>query len=202
MKLVSWSLIDRRLGHFNSEKVLRLATDVSPVGMGAVLLHVIDGEEVSIAFCPRTLSSSEMKYPQIEKEAFSIIVGVKKFHKYLYGRKFQLLTDHKPLVTILGSQTAVHTLAALRMQRWALILQAFQYDIEYRKSELHVNADILSRLPDPDETAGEEPIVYNVSCVNDIPLSAINIATETRNDTILAQVCGYVMAGWPNYVSN
>ena len=56
--------------------------------------------------------------------------------------------------------------------------------------------------PDPDETAGEEPSIYNVSCVNDIPVSAINIATETRKDTILAQVCEYVMTGWPNYVSN
>ena len=55
---------------------------------------------------------------------------------------------------------------------------------------------MLSRLPDPDETAGEEPSIYNVSCVNDIPLSAINIATETPKDTILAQVCE------PNYVSN
>ena len=64
------------------------------------------------------------------------------------------------------------------------------------------NADMLSRLSDPDETAGEEPSIYNVSWVNDIPLSAINIATETRKDTILAQVCEYVMAEWPNYVSN
>ena len=44
---------------------------------------------------------------------------------------------------------------------------------------------------------GEEPGIYNVSCVNNLPVSAINIATET-----LDQVCGYVMAGWPNYVSN
>ena len=44
--------------------------------------------------------------------------------------------------------------------------------------------------------------IYNLSFVNDIPVSAINIATETRKDTILAQVCEYVMVGWPNYVSN
>ena len=81
------------------------------------------------------------------------------------------MTDHKPLVTILGPQTAVHTLAALRMQRWALILQAYQYDIEYRKSELHAN--MLSRLPDPHETAGEERSIYNVSCVNYIPVSML-----------------------------
>ena len=126
---------------------------------------------------------------------------MKKFHKYLYGRKFQLLTDHKPLVTILGPQTAVPTLAVLRMQRWALILQAYQYAIEYRKSELYANADMLSRLPDPDEMTGEEPSIYNVSCVNDIHVSAINIATETRKDTILVLVCDYVMAGCPKYVS-
>ena len=88
------------------------------------------------------------------------------------------------------------------MQRWALILQAYQYDIEYRKSELHTNADnMLSRLPDPDEMACEEPSIYNVSCVNDIPVNAVNIAIETHKDTILAQVCEYVMACWSNHVN-
>ena len=160
MKLVSGSFIDRRLGHYDSDKVIRLATDASLVGVGAVLSHVIDGEEFQIAFGSRTLSSSSMKYPQIEKEALSIIFCVKKFNKYLYGRKFQLMTDHKPLVTILGQQTAVSTLAALIIQRWALILEEYQYDIEYRKYVQHDNADMLSRLPDPHETAGEEPSIY------------------------------------------
>ena len=52
--------------------------------------------------------------------------------------------------------------------------------------------------------AGEEPSIYNVLCVNDIPVSTINIATETHKHTILVQVCEYeyAMAGWPNYVSN
>ena len=53
--------------------------------------------------------------PQKEKEALVIVFGVRKFHKYLYGRTFHLLTDHKPLVTILGPKTAVPTLAAARM---------------------------------------------------------------------------------------
>ena len=45
-------------------------------------------------------------------------------------------------------------------------------------------------------------VIYNVSCVNDIHVSAINIARETRKDAIIAQVCEYVMAGCPNYVSD
>ena len=73
MKLVSWLSIDRRLCHYGIEKVLRLATDASPVSVGAILSHVIDGEEVPIAFGSRTVSSSEMKYPQIDKEALSLL---------------------------------------------------------------------------------------------------------------------------------
>ena len=70
-----------------------------------------------------------------------MIFGVKKFHKYLYGRSFTLVTDHRPLVTILGPSKAVPPLAAARMQRWALILQAYSYDVEYRPGSEHCNAD-------------------------------------------------------------
>ena len=108
----------------------------------------------------------------------------------VFGSRTFSCSNNKPLVTILDPQTAVSTLSVLRMQRWTLILQAYQYDIEYGKSEQHANADMLSRLHDPHKTAGEEPSIYNVSCVNDIPVSAINIATET------------VMEGWPNHVSD
>ena len=78
---INGSLIDRRLGHYDSEKVIRIATDESHVGVGPALLHVIDGKEVPIAFGSRTFSTNEMKYPQIEKEALSIIFGVKMFDK-------------------------------------------------------------------------------------------------------------------------
>ena len=106
-----------------------------------------NGEERSIAFASRTLSKSERNYAQIEKEALSIIFGVKKFHVYLYSRELVLVTDHKPLLSLLGSKSGIPTLLAARMQRWALLLAAYQYDIEYRSTAKPANADCMSRLP-------------------------------------------------------
>ena len=135
------------LVHYDLKKSLWLACDASPYGVGAVISHVMEnGEEKPIAFASRTLKASECNYSQIEREALSIVFGVKRFHSYLYGRGFTLLTDHQPLVTILGPKVGVPPLAATRMQRWSLILAAYQYEIEYRESAEHANADALSRL--------------------------------------------------------
>ena len=83
-----------------------------------------NGQKWPIAYASRTLSSSEKNYAQIEREALSIIFEVKKFHQFLYGRKFTLVTDHQPLLTILGPKAAIPPLAAARMQRWAIVLSA------------------------------------------------------------------------------
>ena len=71
-----------------------------------------------------------------------------------YGRKFLLVTDHKPLVTLLGPKRGIPTLAAARLQRWAILLSAYQYKIEYRSALKHANA--LSRLPLPVGSKSEE----------------------------------------------
>ena len=72
---------------------------------------------------------------------------MKKFHAYLYGNS-TIITDHLSIVKTLGPKTGIPTLPAARMQRCSLILSAYDYTIEYRKSADHTNADGLSRLPD------------------------------------------------------
>ncbi len=93
--------------------------DAAQVILGLVeLLLMPNGEEKPIAFASRSLSSSEQNYSHIDKEALGLIYGVRKFHTYLYGRKFTMVTDHKPLTSILGHRKGVSAVAVARLQRW------------------------------------------------------------------------------------
>ena len=168
-KLASTSV----LVHYDISLPLKLACDASAYGVGAVISHVMsDGSERPVAYASRTLTKSEQNYPQIEKEALSIIFGVKKFHKFLYGRKFTLVMDHKPLVTILGPRSHIPTLAAARLQRWALLLAAYQYEVEFKSTDKHGNADGLSRLPLP---TSPEDSVLTVTQVNLLQINSLPV---------------------------
>jgi len=88
-------------------------------------------------------------YAQLEKEALALNFGVKKFHRYLYRYNFILINDHKSLVTIMGQKKGIPFLAAACLQRWAILLSAYDCNIQYKSTTNHSNADGLSRLPLP-----------------------------------------------------
>ena len=190
------------LTHFSDTLPLKFDTDASQCGIGAVISHVLpSGEERPIAYASRTLTKSERNYAQIEKEALSIVFGVNKFHQYLYGWKLLLVTDHKPLTTLLGPKSGIPTLAAARLQRWALLLAVYQYDIECRSTEKHVNADCLSRFPIRSEGSSEgvdEVKLINTLQIESLPMNVDQVRKATRKDPILSRVLQFVMTGWPD----
>ena len=94
-----------------------------------------------------------------------------------------MLTDYQLLVTILGPKTGVPPLAAARMQRWSLMLAAYQYAIEYRKSAEHAKADAMSRLVQASlEEQEEEEEVYLISYLEELPVTTRDIAAANRKD--------------------
>ncbi|XP_054282540.1 uncharacterized protein K02A2.6-like [Macrosteles quadrilineatus] len=209
----SWVLDSSLLVHNDVKKPIVLTCDASPRGVAAILSHLIDGQERPIAFASKTLSSSERNYSQLHREALALIFGVKKFHKYIYGRHCILQTDHQPLTAIFGSKKGVPSMSAARLQRWALILSAYDLEVRYWKGVDVPHADALSRLP----LAEAEPIqldanfvshvdvcteVMNNFCVvKDIaPITALHIGKMTDKDPILSKVRDFVMYGWTSSV--
>ena len=191
------------LTHYDPSLPINMAADASAYGVGAVISHVFpDGAERPIAFASRMLSPSEQNYAQLEKEALSLVFGVKKFNQYLYGRKFTLIIDHKPLTAILGPKKGIPSLAAARLQRWAVLLSAYEYEIKYKSTHDHCNADGLSRLPlkvkytPPDKDIN----IFNICQLQALPVTFQNIQKATRSDRVLSKVLTYVESGWPEQV--
>ena len=189
------------LVHFDPQLEIRLACDASAYGIGAVLSHRMpDGSEKPIGFVSRTLSATEQKYSQIEKEALACVVGVTRFRSYLWGHHFTLQTDHKPLLTLFNEHKTIPQQAANRIQRWAWTLAAYEYTITWRQSEQHANADALSRLPLPEvpaQTTVPAELVLMVENLQDAPITASQIATWTRRDPVMARVLQFILEGWP-----
>ncbi|UYV84041.1 K02A2.6-like [Cordylochernes scorpioides] len=190
---------DLLLTPYDARKPLVLACDASPFGVGAVLSHVEERMERPIAFASRTMSQTERRYAQIDKEALAIIFGISKFYKYLYGRDFKIITDHKPLLGIFNPNKPIPQMLSPRMMRWSLTLASYSYQIEHRPGRMNANADALSRAPH-EKTSKEtpEPVdVFLMETNEESPLEAKEVAKSTQEDSVLGIIVEWTRIGWP-----
>lgn len=190
------------LTHFDPGRELFLECDASPYGVGAALLHRIEGQYQPLGFRSRTLTAAEKNYSQIEREALALVYGVTRFRDYLLGRQFTLVTDHQPLLGLLRADRQTPVMAAARIQRWAIILGAYRYRLQHKPGKFMCNADALSRLPQPlQEEADQEDEAQIVLTLDQwdqsaVPLKELQALAVT--DEVLAQVRKYTLEGWPH----
>lgn len=97
--------------------------DASPVGLGAVLIQFQGNEPRIIAYANRSLTAPEMNYAQTEKEALALVWAVERFHYFLFGRFFELITDHKALETLFGPKSK----PCARIERWVIRLMSYKF---------------------------------------------------------------------------
>jgi hypothetical protein len=165
-----------------------------------------DGTEKPIAFASRTLTAAEKKYSQLDKEGLAMVFAVKKFHQFLYDRRhFTIYTDHKPLLGIFSSERAIPQMASSRIQRWALTMLTYEYDVIFRPGKENSNADALSRLPlkiEPSTTPIPSEVVNLMDQLSRSPVDAGKIRQWTMRDPLLAQVYQFAMQGWPTVVQD
>lgn len=169
------------LGYYDPQDRTQVIADASPVGLGAVLIqHDEKGPRV-IAFGSKSLTDVEKRYCQTEKEALALVWAIEHFHMYLYGKKFELVTDHKPLEVIFGTRSK----PCARIERWVLRLQAYDYKVIYKPGKSNI-ADPLSRLCQKTNTQkssleDEHHINQIVQYARPVALSFKSI-TEASND--------------------
>ncbi|XP_061506861.1 uncharacterized protein K02A2.6-like [Anopheles gambiae] len=185
-----------RLAHFDPHLKTRVVADASPVGLGAVLLQFQNEQPKVIAYASKSLTSTEQRYAQTEKEALALVWAVERFQIYLFGIRFELETDHKPLEAIFSPTSS----PCLRIERWVLRLQAFSYDVIYRKGKTNI-ADPLSRLSSPTEVSEFDPdsTVYIRSVMENAAIDVQEVEIASSNDAEMRALKECLERGVWNY---
>jgi len=187
------------LRYYNPQKEVHLHCDASLQGVGAALLQP-DNEGIfhPVAYASKSLTPTEQRYACIERELLSIVFGVRRFHTYLFGRSFHVITDHRPLVMIVDKPL---TAAPPRLQRMLVELQGYNFILTHRPGAQHQLADGLSRLPSQSNNSDIElnlrvdNIQFSDSIIEDI-------RAEIELDSVLTSLRETVIYGWPQHMKD
>ncbi|KAG7303852.1 hypothetical protein JYU34_010754 [Plutella xylostella] len=173
--------------NYDETNEFRLQTDASGYALGAILSN---SDNRPVAYSSRNLNKAELNYPTVEKELLAIVWAVKYFRPYLYGRKFKILTDHKPLVYLFNIRDP-----SSRLMKFRMALEEYDFVVEYVRGKDNAAADALSRVKvtSNDEKETHESVKISMNELKEMNESVMNVMTRAQkkklestksNDTI------------------
>ncbi|UYV77328.1 K02A2.6-like [Cordylochernes scorpioides] len=182
------------LRYFDPNEPLELFADASKNGLGAILMQ----KEKPLSYASASLTSPQKHYSQIDKELLALYFGCKRFHYFLYGRKFTAYTDHKHFVSLLKKN---FDQMSPRLQRLSLYLLNYQFDLKFIPGKSMIPADTLTRhflhqeqMEDKELDLCTQTFVLNVE-IEDQRLTRLQ--KDTLNDKECCLLKQYILTGWP-----
>jgi len=194
--------------YFDPEKDTEISVDASPVGLAAILTQVDPktDEKHVITYASRSLTATEQRYSQTEREGLAVVWACEHLHLYVYGKPVTIYTDHKPLVSIYDNPSSK---PPARIERWALRLQPYQVTVKYRRGDINP-ADYLSRHPTKhaaetsrQKKVAEEYVSYLTANSTPKALKTQDIEAATQSDATLQAVAEAITKGnWHDAVKS
>ncbi|GFX59107.1 retrovirus-related Pol polyprotein from transposon 297 [Trichonephila clavipes] len=182
------------LKYFNGNKAVTVSIDASKNGLGAVLLQ--DGQQV--AYGSVSLTQTQQRYAQIEKELMAVIYGLEHFNYYTYGRIVTVQTDHKP---ILGLSKKPYDTISPPLQHMLLRLSKYNIQLDYIPGKNLVITDALSKSQSTtdnfDEVLGQEATARINLLTQASPTKWEEIVSLTAGDPEMQDLLFHINNGWP-----
>ena len=184
------------MAYYNPSHKIEVLVDASPVGFGAILVQYPTTRDHSaspriVSYASRVLTPVETRYSQIEREALAFVWSCHKFHLYLYGTQFSVITDHKPLERLFNDPQSK---PPARIERWLLKVQPlYSFNVQYQPGSDNP-ADFMSRHPLPSSPTSHEKRCaeeyVNFVSMHAVPkaLTLEEIKEATKADTTLQAV--------------
>ena len=167
------------IAHFDLNAQTILSANASSFGLGAVLQQrQASGEVKPVAFISRSMTPTEQRYAQIEKEALAFTWGCERLSDYLIGLPFSIQTGHKPLVPLFSTKNLEEL--PVRVQRFRMRMMRFQFSISHVPGKDLIFADALSRAPVAD--AISDDILLQEEAHQCRPDKSSGDGTEDRRD--------------------
>ena len=157
----------------NAQDTFILDTDASDYAVGAALSQVQKGQERAIAFASFSLEPEQRRYCTTRKELLAVVRFTRHFRHYLLGRPFLVRTDHSSLQWLMNFKNPSGQIA-----RWLEELSQYDMQISHRVGAKHLNADTMSRLPEPNECPNYRPGVT----LSDLPCGGCKYCTRAQGN--------------------